>query len=48
MDFELTTEQAAARAIAFDFVRKEITPDWRRREAEGIFRRVLIGATRFP
>jgi len=42
MDFELTAEQAAARAMAIDFARKEIAPHWRRREAEGVFHRDLL------
>lgn len=42
MDFELTAEQAAARAMALDFARKEIAPHWRRREAEGVFHRDLL------
>ena len=42
MDFELTAEQAAARDMAVDFARKEITPHWRQREAEGVFHRDLI------
>lgn len=42
MDFEPTPEQAAARAMAADFARREIAPNWRRREAEGVFHRDLL------
>lgn len=42
MDFRLTPDQAAAREMAIDFARKEIAPNWRRREAEGTFHRDLI------
>ena len=42
MDFRLSPDQAAAREMAIDFARKEVTPYWRRREAEGVFHRDLI------
>jgi glutaryl-CoA dehydrogenase (non-decarboxylating) len=42
MDFELSPEQNAAREMAIDFARKEIAPNWRRREAEGVFHRDLL------
>jgi alkylation response protein AidB-like acyl-CoA dehydrogenase len=42
MDFRLSEDQAAARAMAIDFARREVAPHWRRREAEGVFHRDLI------
>ena len=42
MDFRLSPDQAAAREMAIDFARKEVTPYWRRCEAEGVFHRDLI------